>query len=577
MAKLSTQAPSGVVSSLQGRAQVIRQGQETAEALQVGDTLMPGDRLLGSADASLQIAESSDANAQVWTLAFGDAKSSGQAKGTAKPAANAADGKSLDDLIGAIERGEEVATAAGLTGGDGAAMGEGLRVERIVEVVTPQSFAASSNNDGLQGLIQSTSLLDDGNQAPVFADGGQGGFDPATGNYRFITDEDTPVSGQVSASDADGDALVFGKGSDPANGTVVVNADGSWTYTPNQDFNGPDLFTVTVSDGKGGTATSTVFIGVTPVNDPPKFDDPSNPNYDPVTGNYKATTPEDTPVSGTVKAKDADGDALTFAKGSDPKNGTVVVNADGTWTYTPSKDYNGSDSFTVTVSDGKGGTATSTVNIGVTPVNDPPKFDDPSNPNYDPVTGNYKATTPEDTPVSGTVRAKDADGDALTFAKGSNPAHGTVVVNADGTWTYTPSKDYNGSDSFTITVSDGKGGTATSTVNIGVTPANDPPKFDDPSNPNYDPVTSNYKATTPEDTPVSGTVKAKDADGDALTFAKGSNPAHGTVTVDANGNWTYTPSKDYNGSDSFTITVSDGKGGTATSTVNIGVTPANDP
>ncbi|MBU0916788.1 MAG: tandem-95 repeat protein, partial [Gammaproteobacteria bacterium] len=149
--------------------------------------------------------------------------------------------------------------------------------------------------------------------------------------------------------------------------------------------------------------------------------------------------------------------------------------ANGNWTYTPSKDYNGSDSFTITVSDGKGGTATSTVNIGVTPVNDPPKFDDPSNPNYDPVTGNYKATTPEDTPVSGTVKAKDADGDALTFAKGNNPAHGTVVVNADGTWTYTPSKDYNGSDSFTITVSDGKGGTATSTVNIGVTPVNDAP------------------------------------------------------------------------------------------------------
>ncbi|WP_286745877.1 Ig-like domain-containing protein, partial [Aquabacterium sp. UBA2148] len=376
MAKLSTQAPSGVVSSLQGRAQVIRQGQEAAEALQVGDTLMPGDRLLGNADASLQIAENLDANAQVWTLAFGDAKSSAQAKGAAKPAANNADGKSLDDVIGAIERGEEEdATAAGLTGGDGAAMGEGLRVERIVEVVAPQSFNASSNNDGLQGQIQSTSLLDDGNQAPVFADGGQGGFDPATGNYRFITDEDTPVSGQVSASDADGDALVFGKGSDPANGTVVVNADGSWTYTPNQDFNGPDLFTVTVSDGKGGTATSTVFIGVTPVNDPPKFDDPSNPNYDPVTGNYKATTPEDTPVSGTVKAKDADGDALTFAKGSNPAHGSVTVDANGNWTYTPSKDYNGSDSFTVTVSDGKGGTATSTINIGVTPANDPPKFD----------------------------------------------------------------------------------------------------------------------------------------------------------------------------------------------------------
>ncbi len=577
MAKPSTQAPSGVVSSVHGRAQVIRQGQETAEALQVGDTLMPGDRLLGSADASLQIAESTVPGAQVWNLAFNEA-GTGKGKAAAKPVVNGESGKSLDDVIGALERGEEEdATAAGLTGGDGAAMGEGLRVDRVVEVVTPQSLNGAPNGDGQETSIKSTTLLDDGNQAPVFVDGGAGNFDPATGNYRFTTDEDVPVSGQVKASDADGDPLTFVKGSDPAHGTVVVNADGSWTYTPNKDFNGPDVFTVTVSDGKGGTATSTVYIGVNPVNDPPKFDDPNNPNYDPVTGNYKATTDEDTPVSGKVKASDADGDPLTFSKGSNPEHGTVVVNADGSWTYTPNKDYNGPDSFTVTVSDGKGGTATSTVNIGVNPVNDPPKFDDPNNPNYDPVTGNYSATTPEDTHVSGQVKAKDADGDALTFAKGSNPAHGTVTVDANGNWTYTPSKDYNGSDSFTITVSDGKGGTATSTVNIGVTPVNDPPKFDDPSNPNYDPFTGNYKATTDEDKPVSGTVKATDVDGDPLTFAKGSNPAHGTVTVDANGNWTYTPSKDYNGPDSFTVTVSDGKGGTATSTVNIGVTPVNDP
>ena len=73
MAQSSTQAPSGVVSSLQGRAQVIRQGQEAAEALQVGDTLMPGDRLVGSADAALQIAESAEPGSQVWNLAFNEA------------------------------------------------------------------------------------------------------------------------------------------------------------------------------------------------------------------------------------------------------------------------------------------------------------------------------------------------------------------------------------------------------------------------------------------------------------------------------------------------------------------------
>src|SRR5690606_34491653 len=131
-------------------------------------------------------------------------------------------------------------------------------------------------------------------------------------------------------------------------------------------------------------------------------------------------------------------DTLTFTKGSDPTNGTVTVNPDGTWRKTPKEDYNGSDSFTVVVSDGKGGTDTSIVNIGVTPVNDPPVVTDtPTNPggpgtSFDPNTGNYSYTTPEDTPVSGQVKATDKDNDPLTFTKGSNPAHGTVTVNPDG-------------------------------------------------------------------------------------------------------------------------------------------------
>nr|WP_315197007.1 tandem-95 repeat protein [uncultured Aquabacterium sp.] len=370
MAKSSAIAPGGVVSSLQGRAKVLRQGEDAAQALKVGDSVAPGDVILASAQTQIQI-QGADGQATAphdWVVASADGASAKAAR-PAAAAAPAARGD-LDDVIGAIERGDEdAATAAGLTGGDGAAMGEGLRVDRVIEVVTPQAFSVAITDDGIVAEVAPTLPREDENDAPVFVDAPDANFDPATGRYSLVTNEDQSVSGRVQAGDPDGDPLTFGKGSDPQNGSVVVNPDGSYTYTPRADYNGPDSFTVTVSDGRGGTATALVEISVLPSNDPPKVDDPS---ADPTTGNYNVTTDEDTPVSGQVKATDADGDTLTYAKGSDPASGSVVVRADGTWTYTPNKDFNGSDKFTITVSDGKGGTVTSTINIGVTPVNDAP-------------------------------------------------------------------------------------------------------------------------------------------------------------------------------------------------------------
>ena len=590
MPKPSVHAPSGVVSSLQGPAQVVRAGTDVPQPLRVGDKLAAGDVVLAAADARIEV---SDAAGQAWLpldVAAADTParaSHGQGdKASAKAAVQGgASGQPLDDVLGAVERGDEdAATAAGLTGAGGASLGEGLRVDRVIEVVTPQAFSESTARAGVSSLVTTTAPQASAGDAAVATPEPQpqtpANTPPKVGNYNATTDEDKPVSGKVAGTDADGDKLTYSKASDPQHGTVAVNQDGTYTYTPAKDYNGADSFTVQVSDGKGGTALSTVNIEVTPVNDPPKFDDPKNGNYDPVTGHYSATTDEDKPVSGKVTATDVDGDTLTYAKDetkdAGPKNGTVTVDAQGHWTYTPDKDYNGPDSFKIIVSDGKGGTATATVDIGVNPVNDPPKFEDPKDGNYDPVTGHYSATTDEDKPVSGKVTASDVDGDSLTFAKGTDPAHGTVTVDAQGNWTYTPAKDYNGADSFTITVSDGKGGTATATVDIGVNPVNDPPKFDTPTAGNGDPETGHYQATTDEDKPVSGKVTASDVDGDSLTFAKGTDPAHGTVTVDAQGNWTYTPAKDYNGADSFTITVSDGKGGSATATVDIGVNPVND-
>ncbi|WP_038909840.1 cadherin-like domain-containing protein, partial [Dickeya dadantii] len=133
----------------------------------------------------------------------------------------------------------------------------------------------------------------------------------------------------------------------------------------------------TVSDGAGGVATGTLTVTVTAVNDAP------------VAAADTATTNEDTPVTVDVLANDSDvdGNPLTVTAAT-AGNGTVVINADGTLTYMPDANFNGTDTVTYTVSDGAGGVVTGTLTITVTAVNDAP------------VAGSDTATTLEDTPVT---------------------------------------------------------------------------------------------------------------------------------------------------------------------------------
>ncbi|MCG9706571.1 tandem-95 repeat protein [Photobacterium damselae] len=354
------------------------------------------------------------------------------------------------------------------------------------------------------------------------------------------TQEETAVTGQLTATDVDGDNLTFKPGTNPENGSVIVNPDGSWEYVPNTDFNGEDSFTVVVDDGNGGSDTITVTVNVTPVNDAP------------VGENVTTETQEETAVTGQLTATDVDGDNLTFKPGTNPENGQVTVNADGSWEYVPTPDFNGEDSFTVVVDDGNGGTDTITVTVNVTPVNDAPVGED------------VTAETQEDTAVTSQLTATDVDGDNLTFKPGSNPENGSVTINADGSWEYVPNPDFNGEDSFTVVVDDGNGGSDTITVSVNVTPVNDAP------------VGENVTTETQEETAVTGQLTATDVDGDNLTFKPGTNPENGSVTINADGSWEYVPNPDFNGEDSFTVVVDDGNGGSDTITVTVNVTPAND-
>jgi hypothetical protein len=353
----------------------------------------------------------------------------------------------------------------------------------------------------------------------------------------------------TSDVDCQGDQLtVSGVASPPENGSLEWLPDGSFEYTPADDFHGTDSFTYTVDDGHGGTDTATVTITVNPANDPP----------DAV--NDAASTDEDTQVTIDVAANDTAGplnedQTLTVTEVSSPGHGTATVNPDGSVTYTPQQDYNGPDTFTYTVCDSGDVCDTATVSITINAANDPPVATDDS------------ATTYEDDAVTIGVLANDSDveGDTLTLASVANGGNGTVT-SGDTNVTYTPDPDFCGEDSFTYIVTDGNGGIASAMIYVTVICVNDPP------------LATDNTAETNEDAPITIDVLANDSDvdGGALTIQSVTQGNHGSVANDGTVA-TYTPNADWNGVDTFTYTVDDGYGGTDTATVTITVHPVNDP
>jgi VCBS repeat-containing protein len=368
-------------------------------------------------------------------------------------------------------------------------------------------------------------------------------------------DEDTGIAGKVLASDGDGDMLAFSiePGDGPAHGSVVIEADGSFLYTPDSDFHGDDSFTVTIGDGKGGFAFQLVQISVASVNDAPD-----------AAATRGVETDEEQPVTFTVLATDKDGGTPDFSIGAadGPAHGIAVIDAaSGEVTYTPDLDFSGEDSFVVTIGDGQGGFTVQTVTVTVAPVNDAPVAQ-----------GFEGGTGDEDTAILGQVLASDIDGDDLVFSvePGDAPFNGGLLLDAGtGAFTYTPDPDWFGTDSFVVTIRDGRGGVTTQLVEVSVAPVGDAP------------VAEGYTGGVgDEDTSIAGDVQASDPDNDALSYAvlAGDGPAHGSVLLlSSNGNFWYTPQTNFSGADSFTVTISDGKGGTTTQLVEITVNPVADP
>ena len=270
---------------------------------------------------------------------------------------------------------------------------------------------------------------------------------PSANTQSVTTDEDTAVDIALTGDDPDGDPLTYKIMTQPTNGSLTGAAP-NVTYTPNPDYNGVDSFTFTVNDSAVDSEPATVSITINPVNDPP------------VVSTADLFIKEDTSGRIKVEISDVDGDALTTDVFGGPHFGRLAGKLPNL-TYTPNKDYNGLDTFTVIARDGVT-SGKASVNILIDPVNDAP------------VAQGQSVTTNEDTPLPIALVASDVDGDPLTYTIMAQPANGNLT-GTPPTATYTPNLNYNGPDSFTFTVNDGKVSSAPATVSITINPVNDPP------------------------------------------------------------------------------------------------------
>ncbi len=371
---------------------------------------------------------------------------------------------------------------------------------------------------------------------------------PVASGQSVTTPEDIALAIVLSASDLDGDQLTYSVIDMPLHGTLSGTPP-NLSFTPDLNFFGADSFTFQAYDSKSTSNTATVSITVTSVNDAPTAgDDSFSVNED-----VALTVPVTSGV--LVNDNDVEGTSLTAVLQSNVANGVLTLNSTGSFDYTPSPDFNGTDSFTYMANDGNLNSSPATVTLTVNPINDPPT-----------INGTPPASVYEDNSYSFTPTAADVDGDNLSFTIQNQPVWATFD-STTGTLSGTPvNANVGATYGIIISVTDGQQTSSLPSFDLTVVNTNDAP------------TSATAVITTLEDVISSSVIPSvNDPDvGDGHTFSIATQPSHGTASVTGN-QITYDPSLNYFGSDSFTFLATDSGGLSVVGTANVTVTPVNDP
>ena len=324
---------------------------------------------------------------------------------------------------------------------------------------------------------------------------------------------------------------------DVENGTLTLNVDGGFEYTPAPNFFGSDGFSYRASDGDAESDETLVSIEVSPVNDPPTA----------VVDAYNLVEDQEIQVGapGVLgNDSDLDGDNLVAAIQTTPSNGTLEFESDGSFTYTPNPDFSGLDGFTYGASDGQL-TTIAAVTLTVAAANDPPvALDDSYN-----TPSHVELVVPASGVLSNDI---DLDGDQLTARLAAEPLHGEVILNPNGSFSYQPDVSFTGRDSLKYIASDGTFDSDSATVVIDVTSIGNAPIAADDF----------YSAAVDQALLIEAPgvlLNDSDADQDLLTVSVETEVSAGSLTLNPDGAFSYTPEAGFTGVVTFTYRATDGQ------------------